>query len=200
MKVTSDHYLDTATRVKYPAGPTMSTRRFLVFHFTAGASAKSSIEFWRKPEARGAEAHVIVDRDGTIYQILPFNQRADHAGKSKWRDPKTGRLFENLNSCTIGIEMANGGESKTLRERYSKLPPVKARHKNGGPVQEWEAYTPEQIAVAKEIAAVLTKRYNLDDVVGHDDIAPDRKNDPGPAFPMKEVRAAAGFSAPLPKL
>jgi N-acetylmuramoyl-L-alanine amidase len=200
MNVTPDHWLDIATRLPYPAGPPMRTRRFLVFHFTAGASAVSSVNFWRTKEARGAEAHIVVDRDGTIYQIRPFNQSADHAGRSRWIDPKTGREHSQLNRCSIGIEMANGGESRSLRDRYSKLPPVKARHKNGGPVVEWEAYTSAQIAVAKELAAVLVARYNLDDVVGHDDIAPARKNDPGPAFPMREVRAAAGFTAALPKL
>jgi len=203
MQVTSDHWIDTAIRLPYPGQAAMNIRRFLVLHFTSGASAKSSVEFWRSPEAKGAEAHLIIDRDGTLYQILPFNQRADHAGgpgKSAWVDPKTGKRYDGLNSCSIGIEIANGGESKNLRERYSKLPPVKARHKNGGPVQEWEAYTPEQVAVCKELAAVLVKRYNLDDVVGHDDVSPGRKNDPGPALPLKDIRAAAGFTAPLPKL
>lgn len=158
----------------------------------------SSINFWKTKEAKGAEAHVVVDRDGKIYQILPFNREADHAGKSTWKDPKTGKSYSNLNRSTIGIEIANGGDSSDLINRYSKLSPVKAKHKNGGPVKNWESYTDAQIKACKQIAEVLTKRYNLDDVVGHDDIAPDRKVDPGPAFPMKEVREAAGFKG-LPK-
>jgi N-acetylmuramoyl-L-alanine amidase len=178
----------------------MPVRRFLVFHFTSGASARSSYEFWKTEAAAGAEAHVIIDRDGTIYQIRPFDQKADHAGQSRWKDPGTGIIYTFLNSFSIGIELANGGDSKSLRERFSKLPPLKAMHKNGGPVQEWEQYTPEQIAACKAIAATLRARYKLDDIVGHDDIAPDRKNDPGPAFPMADVRAAAGITAPLGRL
>lgn len=198
MNVTLDHWLDTAVRLEYPKGPELFPRRFLVFHFTSGASAKSSVDFWRTPEAKGAEAHVIVDRDGTIYQIRPFNQKCDHAGTSTWTCPNGNGKFAFLNGCSIGIEMANAGDNAALARKYSKLPLVKARHKNGGPLQEWEAYTPEQVEAAKQIAAALVKRYNLDDVIGHDDIAPDRKNDPGPAFPMQAVREAAGLKG-LPR-
>jgi len=199
MKITSDHWLDGAVRVKYPEGPLMSIRRFLVMHFTSGASAKSSIDFWRTPEAKGAEAHVIIDRDGTIYQVRAFNQEADHAGKSQWRDPNTGKLHTWLNRCSIGIEFANGGDSAGLARRYSRLPTLKARHKNGGPVTDWEQYTPEQIQAGIEVSKALVKRYNLDDLIGHDDIAPDRKNDPGPAFPMAQFREACGFPADIKK-
>ena len=80
-----------------------------------------------------------------------------------------------------------------LAKKWSKLPLVSARHKNGGPVQDWEAYTPEQVASGKAVAKAIVERYNLDDLVGHDDIAPDRKNDPGPAFPMQEIREFCGF-------
>lgn len=158
----------------------------------------SSVDFWRTPDAKGAEAHVIVDRDGTVYQIRPFNQQCDHAGESSWVDPNTGARFKWLNRHAIGIEMANAGDNAALARKWSKLPLVKARHKNGGPLTEWEAYTPEQVEAAKQIAAALVKRYNLDDVIGHDDIAPDRKNDPGPAFPMQAVREAAGLKG-LPR-
>jgi N-acetylmuramoyl-L-alanine amidase len=188
-----DHWLDAAVRVKYPSGAPMRVRRCLVMHFTNGASAMSSIDFWKSRAARGAEAHVVVDRDGTIYQILPFNEQADHAGTSRWNDPNTGKRYQELNRCSIGIEFANAGEDAALAKRWSKLPPVVARHKNGGPVLSWERYTPEQIAAAKEIAKALVNHYHLDDVVGHDDIAPQRKIDPGPAFPLDEIRAGCGM-------
>jgi len=196
-KVTPDHWLDGATRLTYPPGPTMTTRRFLVMHFTSGATALSSVEFWRTDAAKGAEAHIIIDRDGTVYQVRRTDEAADHAGKSKWRDPNTGLIYTGLNQCSIGIELANAGDDEKLAARYTKLPIVRARHKNGGPVQGWEAYPPEQIESALAVAKALVQRYKLDDVIGHDDIAPDRKNDPGPAFPMTEFRAKLGFTKPL---
>jgi N-acetylmuramoyl-L-alanine amidase len=147
----------------------------------------SSINFWRTPQARGASAHFVIDRDGTLYQCRPCNVTCGHAGKSKWGS------FEDLNHCTIGIEFANAGDSARLIKAWSKLPPLRARHKNGGPIRDWETYTPEQIAVGKELSKVLVKRYNLDAILGHDDIAPRRKVDPGPAFPLAEFRQECGF-------
>ncbi len=196
MKITDDHWLDVAKRVPLPGGSEMPTRRFLVIHFTAGASARSSIDFWKTPEAKGASAQIVIDRDGTIYQCRPFNRTAGHAGASSWRDPKTRRQFAGLNACSIGIELANGGDSYPTK--FSTLEPVTARHKNGGPITRWERYTPEQIAAVTELSRVLVARYHLDDVVGHEDIAPNRKNDPGPAFPMQQLREACGFQG-LPK-
>lgn len=164
----------------------MNVRRFLVIHFTAGASAMSSVDFWRTPDAKGASAHLVIDRDGTIIQCRPFNRTCGHAGKSSWKG------FTGLNSCSIGIELANGGSSYPTK--FSKLPPLfNTRHKNGGPPVEWETYTREQLAACEAVSKALVARYSLDDVIGHDDIAPDRKTDPGPAFPMGKLRAACGF-------
>ena len=197
MKVV-EHWLNGATRLDYPEDRLMGIRRFLVIHFTAGASAKSSVEFWRSPQAKGAEAHIIIDRDGTVYQIRATNQRADHAGVSRWRCPRTGKVFEFLNSCSIGIELANAGDNAKLAARM-KGSTIKARHKNGGPITDWETYPETQVKACIEVAEALVKRYSLDDIVGHDDIAPERKNDPGPAFPMARLREACGFPGPVPK-
>lgn len=189
-----DHWLDGATRVRYPNRQApMNIRRFGVAHFSSGASARSSIDFWKTREAMGAVAHVIIDRDGTVYQVLPFNVMGAHAGRSRWRCPRTGKIFEYLNLCSIGVEFANAGDDEALARRWSKLPLVVARHKNGGPVCKWEAFPEVQIQAGIAVFQAITKRYNLDDLIGHDDIAPDRKNDPGPAFPMSRVRAACGF-------
>lgn len=183
----------------------MRVRRFAVAHFTDGATAKSSVDFWRSPAARGAEAHIIIDRDGTIYQIRPFDQQCDHAGESAWADPKTGILYVGLNRCTIGVEFANGGYDDPGRDAYDwakKLPgfkSIRAKHKNEAIARDWETYPAAQIAAGFAVFKALTDRYNLDDVVGHDDIAPKRKVDPGPAFPMTELRAACGFTAPIAK-
>lgn len=191
MNVTKDHWIDTAIRVPIKGGSPMNIRRFLIQHFTSGATAMSSINFWKSTEANGACAHFVIDRDGTLYQCRPCNVTCGHAGKSTWTH--AGRKFVGLNSCSIGIENANAGDSSNLIKKWSKLPPLRARHKNGGPLCDWERYTPEQIATGKELSKVLFKRYNLDAILGHDDIAPDRKVDPGPAFPMQDFRTYCGF-------
>lgn len=163
----------------------MNIRRFLIIHFTAGASGLSSINFWRTPAAKGASAHIVIDRDGTVYQCRPFNRTCGHAGASKWQG------YEGLNSNSIGIELANAGDNLTLTKKWSKLQPVLAKHKNGGALRTWEAYPEAQMKALAEVAKAITKRYKMDvdsDVVGHDDIAPNRKSDPGPAFDWKAFR------------
>lgn len=187
MKVGQDHWLEGVIRKPIEGGSLMPTRRFLVIHFTSGATAESSINFWKTPAAKGASAHIVIDRDGKVFQCRPFNLTCGHAGKSSWKG------FSSLNSCSIGIELANAGDDSKLAKRWSKLPLVKAKHKNGGPVQEWETYPEAQMNSCVQAAKALVERYNLDDVVGHEDIAPDRKNDPGPAFDMKTLREACGF-------
>lgn len=197
-----EHWLDGATRLPYPEGDPMEIRRFGVAHFTSGATALSSVDFWRTPDAKGAEAHCIIDRDGTVYQIRAFNQMADHAGRSQWKDPHTGQTYFWLNRCSIGIEFANAGDcaredgTAPFGRGGFKLPAgsVKLRHKNGGPLTFWEAYPEAQIAAGIAVFQAITQRYNLDDLIGHDDIAPDRKNDPGPAFPIVKIREACGFT------
>ncbi len=193
-----NHWLEGVQRLPYPAGPEMLVRRFGIAHFTAGATAKSSWEFWKSGDAAGAEAHVLIDRDGTIYQVRAFNQKADHAGRSKWHDQRA--TYEWLNSCSIGVEFANAGKDEPGKDAFDwarahapGFQSAKARHKNGGPIQEWECYPEAQIQSGILVFQAITSFYHLDDVVGHDDIAPARKDDPGPLFPMQRLREACGF-------
>lgn len=206
MKISSDHWLEGAIRLPYPPGPPMLTRRFGIAHFTDGATAKSSYDFWKTPAARGAEAHVIIDRDGKIYQIRPFNQQADHAGASAWQDPNSGIVYAGLNRCSIGIEFANGGFDDPERDAFDwakKNVPgfksIRATHKNESVARDWEVYPEVQIVAGIAVFQAITARYQLDDLVGHEDIAPKRKVDPGPAFPMERVRKACGFCRPIGK-
>lgn len=207
MIVTPQHTLDAAIQDILPGGNDMPVRRFLVVHFTEGWRAKSSIDFWRTPEAKGANAHLIIDRDGTLYQCRRFNRTAGHAGKnSAWTDPTSGKVYRNagVNSCSIGIELANCGA--LVRATYPATMPLgyagepilrlRAKHKNGGPVKGWELYDQRQLAVLAVVTKTLVDRYKLDDIRGHDDIAPSWKEDPGPAFPMAEFRATYGFTHP----
>ena len=71
----------------------------------------------------GVSAHYVIGRDGTVYQCHPFNKTCGHAGKSEWKG------FENLNSCSIGIELANAGDDSQLARNWSGLALTKASHK-----------------------------------------------------------------------
>ena len=190
----TDHFLDEAKRDLIDGGSPMDVRRALVIHFTGGATAASSVEAMRE---RGLSAHLVVDRDGSVIQCRAFNRVASHAGASRWADPNTGRRFDGLNSCSIGIEIANAGNDEGALKWARKQPgfsSITAKHRNGGPTVEWEEYSTAQLAAVTEIAKLLVDTYHLDDITGHDCIAPERKDDPGPAFPMEELRKACGFS------
>jgi N-acetylmuramoyl-L-alanine amidase len=212
MKITDDHWLEGAIRMPIPGGYPMNIRRFLVIHNTAGWSAMSSIEGWREKND-GVLAHLVIDRDGTIYQCRPFNRTCGHAGpagKSAWRDPFSGQLYDGLNSCAIGIELANAADMTRTPDVFpgylmgelagQPIPRLQARHKNGGPLTGWEIYPQVQLAACEEASKAIVTHYHLDDVIGHEDCSPDRKVDPGPAYPMQVLRNGCGFTTPLPKL
>jgi N-acetylmuramoyl-L-alanine amidase len=141
-----------------------------------------------------ASAHLLIGRDGSITQFAPFNVVTWHAGKSQWKG------LTELNQFAIGIELVNGG--RLVRSGDKWLCPVDmkkvedtevimATHKNETKESAWQVYTDIQMEAAIDIAALLVKTYGLKDVVGHDDIAPIRKSDPGPAFPMNSFRSKA---------
>lgn len=165
--------------------------RYLVFHYTAGKSATSSINWLTNPESK-ASAHLVLARDGTITQLAPFNVKTWHAGISHW-DGLSG-----LNSYSIGIEMDNAGPLKKVGDTYqawfgtlyAEDQVVYAKHKLDDESRWWHAYTEIQIQKALELAQLLVRHYDLKDMVGHEDIAPDRKRDPGPVFPLEHVRAS----------
>ena len=164
--------------------------RYLVFHYTAGKSAQSSIDWLTNPEAK-ASAHLILARDGSICQLAPFNVKTWHAGISNWEG------LSGLNSYSIGIEMDNAGPLKKVGDQYqawfgtlyAENQVLYAKHRLDEEPRWWQAYTEVQIQRALELAQLLVRHYGLKDVVGHEDIAPDRKRDPGPAFPLEHVRA-----------
>lgn len=187
---------DDSTPCRYQPSPNVGgvlAAEYLVMHFTAGRDAASSIASLCNKAAK-ASAHLVIGRDGVITQLVPFNRVAWHAGVSRWQ----GR--EGMNHYAIGIELDNAGRLTRVGSRwqawfkasYPDDEVLVANHKNdppGTPPCGWQTYTEIQIAAALEVANVLVAKYALRDVIGHEDIAPDRKVDPGPDFPMASFRA-----------
>lgn len=168
--------------------------RILVVHFTSGGSARSSAEWFRSKENPGSSAHLVVEREGSVIQCVPFDTVAWHAGKSTWKG------LNGLNQYALGIELANWGDLKQRASGWASyagviIPdPVLAVHKNGNPDGSrtpigWEPYPDAQFQALVDITRVLVATYAIDEIVGHDDIAPTRKCDPGPAFEMQRFRS-----------
>ncbi|MDP9835971.1 N-acetylmuramoyl-L-alanine amidase [Neorhizobium huautlense] len=166
--------------------------RFLVIHYTAGASFDSDLKSLAKDNETKASVHLLIGRDGKIAQIVPFNRVAWHAGKSQWGE------ISGLNSHSIGIELSNYGVLTKLANGkfvtwFGKEVPdgevMEAVHERGGPLRGWHTYPQKQLETLISVAHALQARFRFLDILGHDDISWARKSDPGPAFPMNSVRS-----------
>ena len=195
---------DDGTAVPYqrsPNGGDDLNPRYLIMHYTAGSSAAGSIAHMMKPGAQ-ASAHLVIGRDGATTQMMPFNKVAWHAGRSRW----LGTV--GLNRHSIGIELDNAGRltrqggqwTAWFGRAYPDDQVFEAAHRHGGPECGWHTYPEAQLTAAREAAEAIIAHYQLADVLGHDDIAPNRKQDPGPAFPEENFRASViGRAADMPE-
>lgn len=159
----------------------------LVMHYTAGQSAAGAVSWLTNPAAK-ASAHLVIAQDGSITQLVNFNNSAWHAGLSAWKGKR------GCNAFSIGIEMVNPGFlTKRADGRFydvsGKAVPVGqvvyAKHKNGGSEMPWMTYPATQLLAAGGAAEAIVAAYGIKEIVGHEDVAPGRKSDPGPAFPME---------------
>ncbi len=175
--------------VKFVASPNVGGAlkpQYLVMHYTAGLTLDGAVSWFANPQAK-ASAHITIGRDGSIVQQVPFNKVAWHAGKSTW-----GSLI-GMNSYAIGIELVNAGklrkreDGKWVNWADNVVPPPEVTvltHKNESSPAGWHIYAEVQLQTAIDVARALNDQYTFLDIVGHDDISPNRKVDPGPAFPM----------------
>lgn len=161
----------------------------IIIHYTAGSSAESSVRTLCNPQIK-ASAHLVVGRDGAVTQLIPFDTIAWHAGKSSY----DGR--DGFNKYSIGIEIDNAGRltpsgngyAAWFGRKYDADDVVEAVHRNETSPSFWHAYTEEQIAAVNEICTALIETYPIEMILGHEEIAPSRKSDPGPAFPLDKMR------------
>ena len=170
----------------------------IVLHDTAGQlDPKSSVRWFASDECPNS-AHIVIERDGTITQCVPFNRRAYHCGISTFN----GR--QNCNDYAIGIELVNPGlldkEGRAWFHKTNPKKPARGYNKAGLEYAEtkyhgkgwWMPYTQEQIeAVTSLLKAICGSYPDVVDVTTHWAISPGRKIDTNPLFPVEEVRRAA---------
>lgn len=131
----------------------------LILHYTGMKSARDAIDRLRDPEAQ-VSAHYVVDEDGAIYQLVKEDRRAWHAGISCWRGHAA------LNARSIGIEIVNPGHEWGYRD-----------------------FPVLQLAAVCELSLSVLARHPIParNVIGHSDVAPDRKQDPGERFDWESL-------------
>lgn len=154
---------------------------FLILHYTDEDDTRS-LRLLTEPEHK-VSAHYLVPRDThqsplPVYQLVPDSQRAWHAGRSRWHQ------YAGLNASSLGIEIVNLGYDETEAALPAHL-------------RRWQPYTPAQIAAVGALARELVRRYDIPptQVLAHSDVAPERKQDPGPHFPWRTLALEYGVGA-----
>jgi N-acetylmuramoyl-L-alanine amidase len=157
------------------------TPHFIVWHYTACSAASARAAFL-SPRLK-VSAHFMVLEDGQIEQFVSCDHAAWHAGKSSW----DGRI--GMNNFSIGIELVNPGplQGEPPRSLYGTRHEgeVVTLAKPGGGSQMWAAYPEAQLLAADWLAEQICGAYSIEAMLRHSDVAPNRKIDPGPAFPMQ---------------
>lgn len=163
----------------------------IVLHATGGANAVSSALHLCRPDT-DVSAHAVIGRDGEIFQLLPFDVKAWHAGKSSY----AGRV--NLNNYSIGIELDNAGELQRVGDRfYSYFGREYSADQvytteTEGKASYWHLFTDGQYRMLEEVCYLLKETYGIKYLVRHSDIT-SRKVDPGPAFPFDALKKKLEF-------
>ena len=131
--------------------------RFIIIHYTGMKIESEAIERLCNHKTK-VSSHYFIKNSGEVINLIPDNYQAWHAGKSKWKN------FDSLNKFSIGIEINNQG------------------HRFG-----YKSFYPKQINSLKKLLKYLIKKYKikLENILGHSDIAPNRKKDPGENFPWE---------------
>ena len=133
--------------------------KYIIIHYTGMKNELTALNRLTDYKSK-VSAHYFITKNGKIINLVPDLYEAWHAGKSNWKN------IQSLNRYSIGVEIQNSGH-QNLYEKYSN----------------------KQMNSVKKLLRFLTKRYkvNFKNILGHSDIAPNRKKDPGEKFPWKEL-------------
>ena len=133
--------------------------QFIIIHYTGMQSEIESLQKLSNAKSK-VSCHYFIGRKGKIIKLVPDKNIAWHAGKSRWKS------FRDLNENSIGIELANKG------------------HEHG-----YQNFSPLQIKNLIKLCKKLKRQYSIkpENFLGHSDIAPLRKLDPGEKFPWKKL-------------
>ncbi len=129
----------------------------IIIHYTGMQSERESLKRLTNPKFK-VSCHYLINRDGKVFNMVKEENTAWHAGKSKWKK------YKNLNKNSIGIELVNRG------------------HRYG-----YQSFTNKQIRVLVKLCKKLKRKYRIKNrfILGHSDVAPLRKIDPGEKFPWR---------------
>lgn len=177
-------------------GGTLASPKFILIHATGGPDLTSALK-WSIEPANKTSSHILIDRNGEVVQLIPFNKIGWHAGSSQWQG------IRGLNDHSIGIELVNAGFCQlsggawvsTFGKKYS-VEELMIMERDGVEVA-WQIYPPEQMNAAAMICACLQKAYSINQILPHEEVSPGRKWDPGPAFDLRQFIALIQVEKPI---
>ena len=131
--------------------------KFIIIHYTGMKKESAAIKRLQDPKSK-VSSHYLIKRNGEIINLVPDLFEAWHAGVSSWKH------FKSLNKNSIGIEITNPG------------------HQHG-----YKRFSKKQIFSLQKLLKILVKKYRIKKkyILGHSDVAPGRKKDPGEKFPWE---------------
>lgn len=131
----------------------------IVLHYTGMQSGAAALKRLRDPDA-GVSAHYLVEEDGRVFALVDEGRRAWHSGRSRWRG------ITDVDSASIGIQIVNPGHDWGYRD-----------------------FPEAQVHAVIRLVAAIKDRHQVTrgNVVGHSDIAPARRKDPGERFPWWQL-------------
>ena len=203
MPIKDHHFEEYWHQMSEDVGGDIAPPKFIVMHYTAGGSASGSRDYMLlSPQEKGrrlgrdknvyGSAHLVIGRDGECWQIVPFNRKARHAGDSRWKG------IRYLNAHSVGIEIANygwldklgsGDYGRSDTPVFAASDVVVGAMPGSSEIKGWECYPEAQLDRLEKVTAALLDHYpSIQEIVGHQEISPGRKFDPGPAFPMQRFR------------
>lgn len=156
---------------------------FVVLHYTS-ASNERSLELLSRHQV---SSHYLITDEAVprVYQLVDESRRAWHAGLSQWY----GRTY--LNAASIGVEIVNAGLLGHKHDENDAARPFPSSPESGA-APAWASYSDAQIETLRLLLQDIVQRHQIKahNIVGHSDIAPQRKVDPGPLFPWKKLAEA----------
>jgi N-acetylmuramoyl-L-alanine amidase len=202
--IINDRLLSEGQPVAFRPTPNVGGRIepwLIVVHDTAGRVEKGTSVDWLCNPRSKASAHLVIERDGTVTQLAAFDRATWHAGPSTWKG------CSNCNGFSIGIELVNPGRLLSrgdaavawFGQTWPKSELIHlATHAHGD--GWWLPYTDAQLEACRGIVRALIEAYpTITDIAAHWQIAPGRKVDTGPHFPLADLHLllqAAGREAP----
>jgi N-acetyl-anhydromuramyl-L-alanine amidase AmpD len=163
--------------------------KYIVMHYTASTTMSSAARYLSNPKNE-VSAHLIIDKNGDIIQLVPFNIQAWHAGRSQYKNDI------HINKYSIGIELVNAGKLTLIGKKYytalgTQIPveQVVIHESEDKILSYWHAYPEEQITSLIQVCKLLKQDYpQIQEIIGHSDIT-NRKIDPGKAFPWDKIKS-----------